>query len=369
MNILELCLSPDFGGLEIHMRDLTNWLAQRNDCSVFIAVQNNSRIHNALASLNLPTFLFPRKCGKLPFVSARRLAKLIEQNDIDVVHVHWKYDLPLAALAKRFIGKPFKLIHTRQMNMPGKKFDPYHKFIYGSVDAFIAITKYLQRQAWENLPIPPGRIFQIYNGIEQPAQLPANTVAKLKQKFHIGSNFTVGLLGRISEYKGQHLLIEALEKLRSEGIKIHALIVGEPFEPGYAQKLERYVNERGLAQQIRFMAFYEKPIELISCLDALVLTTKKETFGLVLIEAMHAGVPVIGSEAGGVPEIIDHQRTGLLFKSWDADSLAEQVKKLFRDEQLRKKLAVAGREKAREMFDAETQYGKLLTLMKELTYP
>jgi len=250
------------------------------------------------------------------------------------------------------------------MNMPGKKHDPYHRFIYSEMDCFIAITKYLEKQAKENLPLNPEKIRQVYYGVKVPAGITSERVKKLKEELNIRGDFAIGLLGRLSEYKGQHLLIEAVGKLKEQGIFINAWIVGAAFEPKYKDRLEKMILKMKLTDQIHFMDFYPNPIELMSCFDSVVLTTKNETFGLVLIEAMHAGVAVIGSDEGGVPEIIDHEKTGLLFESWNSDALAVAIRCLYEDEAYRKKLALAGKSKAREKFDMENQYQKFLEALK-----
>jgi glycosyltransferase involved in cell wall biosynthesis len=360
MNILELCLSPDFGGLEIHMRDFSRWLAEKPGIQLFLVLQENTRLQQDLENLAVPMFKFSSRAGKFSPVMAWRLSNIIRENHINVLHVHWKFDLPLVALIKKICKQPFKFVHTRQMNMPGTKRDPYHRFIYGRMDCFIAITKYIEKQAQENLPIDHSKIKQIYYGVQPSPEITAQHKLDLKKRFKIQGDFTIGLLGRISEYKGQHILIQAVEILKTQGIHVKAWIVGEAFEKEYKSKLESMVLEKGLSDQIFFMNFYEKPLELMSCFDTVVLTTKKETFGLVLIEAMHAGVAVIGSDAGGVLEIIDHEKTGMLFESWNAEALAESIKRLVIDSDLRKNLARAGQIKALEKFNLEEQYQKVL---------
>lgn len=366
MKILELCLSPDFGGLEIHMRDFTAWLSRRPDCAPCAAVQENTRLHRALAGLNLPLLTFPARAGKFPLAKSHLLAKFIDAQAVDIVHVHWKYDLPLTALAKHFSKRPLRFVHTRQMSLPGKKFDPYHRFVYGAMDGFIAITRYLARQAQENLPLPAERIHQIYYGVATPPPVDPGVIAGLKRELGIAGEFVVGVLGRISEFKGQHLLLEALHLLNREGIRLNALIVGEAFEPEYLSRLQQFVQKNGLAGQVQFRDFHPRPYELMACLDALALTTIRETFGLVLIEAMQVGIPVIGSNAGGVPEIIEQEQTGLLFDSGNASSLAQALKRLYREPDLRQRLAAAGQRKARENFNLETQYQKVLQTFQEL---
>ncbi|MBN1482156.1 glycosyltransferase family 4 protein [candidate division KSB1 bacterium] len=366
MNILELCLSPDYGGLEIHMRDFSRWLSQKPECTLSLSLREGSRLEDALQPLQRPILTFPKKAGKFPLAAAKKLAKFIVRQDIDVVHVHWKNDLPLAALTKSVCSKKFKLVHTRQMNMPGKKKGLYHQYIYRSLDLFIAITKYLQKQAEAHLPLTKEKIRQIYYGVDMPEHVTPERTAELKKRFKFKDKFHVGLFGRIDEYKGQHLLLEAVEQLTQQGLDIHAGIVGAAFDPNYEQSLRERAKEKGLENRFHFFGFYDMPIELMTCFDTIVLTTKNETFGLVLIEAMFAGIAVIGSNAGGVPEIIDHEKTGLLFETWNADDLAQKIKRLAEEAPFRQALAAAGQKKAHEQFNLDIQYEKFYQALKSV---
>ncbi len=366
MRILEVCLSPDFGGLEMAMKDCCYWLAEQPGCELHVAIQSSCRLERSLESLAAPTVYFNDRAGKFPFWKARRLAAYIARHRIDVVHLHWKFDLPLIALAKRLCRRKFAAVQTRHMNLPGRKHDPYHRYLYGSLDAFVAVTDYLADQARSNLPMDKSRIHRVHNGCAVPVEVPATKVQQLKQQFGIDGGFSVGLLGRISHYKGQHLLIEAVDQLRHKGKSVHAWIVGEPFDPDYLDELQEMVSERDLQDQIHFVGFHDKPHEILPCFDAVALTTKNETFGLVLIEAMHAGVAVIGSCDGGVPEIIDHESTGLLFETWNACSLADSIERLYDDAALRQRLASAGKRKAELSFDKDTQFGQTLDILKQV---
>lgn len=363
MNILEICLSPSFGGLEIHMRDFSRWLAGRKGTKLHLAVADGSRVDRSLRDLGIPTLRFDSPVGAFPLWKARYLARFIDGAEIDVLHVHWKDDLPLAALAKRIARRPVRLVHTRQMSLPGRKFDPYHRLIYGSLDCFIAITRSIAAQAEKNLPIPPEAICQIYYGVHLPDVTDGRSV-ELRKELGLEGKFVVGVVGRVTEPKGQHLLIEAIDRLRSQGVPAAGLIVGEPFEESYVEKLNAMVRDRSLSEHIRFMAFHPKPYEVMSACDVVALTTRAETFGLVLVEAMQCGIAVVGSNAEGVPEIIDDGRTGLLFEPWDAASLAEALGKLFHDSALRRRLAQEGMRRARSSFDAQTQYEKFYAALR-----
>ena len=363
MNILEFCLSPSFGGLEIHMRDLSLWLAAREGAKLHLAVLDGSRLDESLRHLGCPTLRFASPAGAFPLGKARRVAQFIDEAGIDVLHLHWKDDLPVASLAKRIARRPVRLVHTRQMSLPGRKFDPYHRMIYGSLDCFIAITRSIAAQAQKNLPIPASKIRQIYYGVQLP-DVNAGRSAEVRKQLGLDDAFVVGVVGRVTEPKGQHLLVEAIAMLRSEGIPAAGLIVGEPFEKPYLERLISLARDRKLSEHIRFMAFHPHPYEIMSACDVVALTTKAETFGLVLVEAMQCGIAVVGSNAEGVPEIIDDGHTGLLFESWNAHSLATALRRLFREPGLRRRLAEEGMRKARLDFDARLQYEKFYEALR-----
>ena len=102
----------------------------------------------------------------------------------------------------------------------------------------------------------------------------------------------------------------------------------------------------------------------MACFDAVILATKCETFGLVLPEAMRAGVTVIGSNCGGVPEIITHEETGLLFETENVDDLVIQLSKIVNDKEYCEKLAKAGKKDADERFSEEKHFKKLTELFE-----
>ncbi|MBT8118490.1 MAG: glycosyltransferase family 4 protein, partial [Gammaproteobacteria bacterium] len=108
------------------------------------------------------------------------------------------------------------------------------------------------------------------------------------------------------------------------------------------------------------------PQQLMQICDCICLTTYEETFGLVLPEAMRAGVAVIGSDKGGVPEIIAHQKTGLLFESENAESLYQQIAQLYDDPAMKQRLASEGRKKADSTFDNDLHFDKLENILSDV---
>lgn len=371
MKILELCLSPDLGGLELYMQRCCTALAAAGD-EVLPVVAGGGRLQERLTREGFAPLPLPRRLRALPLLAARRLAGIIDAQGVDVMHLHWGKDLPLAALARFFSRRRPLLAYTRQMQITRPKRDPYHEFLYRQVGLILPITHALAEDMRRLLnPAYRQRVVPLYYGVPAPReQVDADTRRALRRELGVAADtFLVGLFGRIKHYKGQHLLVAAMERLCAEGADAAALIVGHAMEADYLQGLKARVAERGLEQRILFRDFVEQPQRLMQACDCIVLTTVEETFGLVLVEAMRAGVAVIGSDRGGVPEIIAHGETGLLFRSGAADDLYLQLKTLCADPALRTRLAAAGKARADRVFNEAQHFTGLRQLLHAGRFP
>jgi len=360
MNVLELCLSPGLGGLELYVFRSAQALAQHNKV---IAVLNTGGKLNAyfLEHSGVASYHLDKASKMLPLFNARKLAAIIDRNDIDVMHMHWGNDLALAALAKKMSRRKPALVYTRQMKITRYKTDIYHRFMYDQMDLMLTITRQLEEEAKTFIPGHDDSIKTLYYGVDSPAQLLTEDEIR-QQRSEIGfreHDFIVGLLGRLEHGKGQHLLIEALAMAKQDGLDPRALIVGHEMNPGYRDELQQLANDKHLAANVVFQDFVSEPQKLMQLCDCITLTSKEETFGLVLPEAMRCGVAVVGSNRGGVPEIIRHEQTGLLFESWNAADLYRQIRHLYTDPDFRKTIAANGKREADARFNTEDHFAAL----------
>lgn len=369
MKILELCTSNGVGGLELYAVRTTQAL-QRQGHEVMAVVRPGTMLEQRVREQGLAHVTLARRSRALPLLAAWRLARLIDQAGVDVVHMHWGHDLLLAALAKRWASRPVRLVYTRQMALTRAKADVYHRFLYRQIDLYLTITDKLLRQARQLLPLPEERVQRLYYGVPPPTPLSDTERRVLRHSLHIPERvFAIGLIGRMEEQKGQHLLIEALQHLRAVGIPAHATLIGPAMDSAYEQRLRREIEERDLREIVVLHGPHKSPMEVMPAFDAVVLTTRMETFGLVLAEAMRCGVAVIGTNAGGVPEIIEDGVTGLLFSPEDAAHLARQLEHLARNDTLRSQLAAAGKARADDLFAEERHYKRLAAILLGSTMP
>ncbi|MDA3907918.1 MAG: glycosyltransferase family 4 protein [Sulfurimonas sp.] len=364
-NILELCLSPDLGGLELYMVRASHFLdAKTNTISV---INEAGKLEQYYKDTKFKYEKIKRSSTIFSFLTARKLAKIIDDNNIEVVHLHWTKDILVAVLAKLLSKQKPKLVQTRNMTMTRFKDDFYHRFLYKNIDLMLPVTYQVKEQIEKFIPndIRP-KVEVLYMGAEKPELIGDEEKKTLRSKYNLEKSFTVGIVGRIEEGKGQYLVIDAIKELASKNIDAKALIVGHAMNDSYLASLKSAIEKDAIKDKVIFTGFTTEVQKLMQVCDVIVLATDRETFGLVIIEAMQCEIAVIGSDSGGPLEIIDDNENGLLFKTKDSNDLATKIEKLFNHKDLRKNLAKAGKQKADEKFYSETQFEKLKNILKEL---
>lgn len=364
-NILELCLSPDLGGLELYMVRASHYLHDKTN--VVSVINEAGKLEQYYKDTLYKYEKIKRHNVFFSFFSAKELARIIDENEIDVVHLHWTKDIPVAVLAKLLSKQKPCLVQTRNMTMTRFKDDFYHKWLYKNLDMMLPVTYQVKAQLEKFIPqdIRP-KIEVLYMGAQTPEIIDEDEKQRLKMDYALGEAFTVGIVGRIEKGKGQYLVIDAVKNLLGKGKNIQALIVGHAMDESYLEQLQSEVTQANLQDHITFTGFTREAQKLMQLCDTLVLATDSETFGLVLIEAMACGICVIGTNNAGPLEIIDDKKTGLLFEKNSSDDLAEKIRALLDDANLKNSLASAGKTKADEMFESAKQFEKLYRLLLEL---
>lgn len=363
MKLMELCTSDGVGGLELYAVKTT--LRLQSECALIAVVAANTLCAERLAGSPVKTHFLKRHSKRLPLLSVFKLAALLKREAIDVIHLHWGHDFLLAVLAMKLSGRKIRLVYTRQMRITRPKHDAYHRFLYRHVSCFVTITKALAQQAREFLPLPSDRVEVLYYGVPAAQSLTSAERAELRQQWPglKPEDFVVVLVGRVSAGKGQHLLVEAVARLRLAGKAISAVIIGPAFDKAYQIELEQRVRDLGLTESIFFHGAHPDPVSILPAFDALVMPSQNETFGLVLAEAMRAGLPVIGSKAGGVPEIIDPGKTGLFCQPDDTQSLEIALLEFIENPQKCQQMAAAGKRFADQQYSLEQHYSRLQQLL------
>jgi glycosyltransferase involved in cell wall biosynthesis len=255
-----------------------------------------------------------------------------------------------------------KVIQSRHMTMTRFKDDFYHRWLYKNIDLIHAVTNQVKEQLIKYIPqeVRPS-IEMIYLGVDEPV-VNNHTVEELKKEYCLEDAFVVGIIGRIEEGKGQHLVIEAISKLKKLNIK--ALIVGSSMDESYLSELKKKVKDLGIEDKIIFTGFTKEINEHMQLCDVTVLATQNETFGLVVIESMVNKIPVIATNNSGPLEIIDNETDGLLFNHTSKD-LMLKLELIYNDSNFKNKLSMNAYKKIEINFNKATQMKKTYKIINE----
>jgi len=189
------------------------------------------------------------------------------------------------------------------------------------------------------------RVSVILNGIDmKPFQQHTNSRDATKFELELAdSDQVVGIVGQLTPRKGQLELIETFPEVLESMPHAVLLIVGAPLfnrDFAYEQTLKATAFKLGIEDRVRFLGARNDVPALMQALDVLVVNSIVEPFGLVVLEAMASGTPVLAAVSGGIPELIEHGRTGWLFSQGDRQGLAAGIEKLLQSPGLRTRLAV-----------------------------
>ena len=177
----------------------------------------------------------------------------------------------------------------------------------------------------------------------------------------------VGVIGRLDEGKGIHVLVEAMARLDGEFSTARLVVVGDKGTDAtdYADRLRERAAEV-LGDRVRFVGRRDDIPEIMRALDVLVVAAAAEPFGLTALEAQASRTPVIGTDAGGLPEFVEHEVSGLLVPPLEAEPLARAIERMLGDASLRNRVVDEAERRANPARGLEAQYDELSRMYRDV---
>jgi glycosyltransferase involved in cell wall biosynthesis len=305
-----------------------------------------------MAKRTLPAFLW----------SGLGLGLLMLRERIDLVHINsplWRSNVALAA---RLLRIPvIQHVHTL---WPENEIE--EKYFLPQVVRFVACSRWAAERFARHPNFVP-KIRVVYNAVDLKKISQARE--GLRSEYGLRPNLLlVGIVGTLKPIKGQEVFLQMARYVLDAGVEAHFFIVGAdplPSEP-YLKKLHVMVEELGLQGKVWFTGFRKDNLDVIRSLDILVSASTEEALGRTLIEAMAMSCPVVATNVGGIPEVVEDEVTGLIVPPQDAAVIAEAVIRLARDPGLRNHLGAAGRDKVEAQFSMERFIEKIEAIYSEV---
>ncbi len=296
--------------------------------------------------MTLPVHAKPNLKSVLPLLApACYLAREVQRRGIDHLHSHTcANSAVLAMLVKQLAGTPYSLTLNANVEWWGGAMA--EKF--GQAEFTIAITRWLEAQVRDDYPqlrdeqVVLGRI-----GVDTFKWTPAVD----RGDAPVGGPLRIITVGRLHPSKGYDVLLQALAKLQERGIGFDLTMIGDGPE---RESLTRQARDLELTDFVTFTGSLGETqiIDAMRSADVFVLSSHAEPLGVVSMEAMSMEVATIATDAGGVGEIMTDGKDGLLVPPGDAEALADALRQLAEQPELRRRLAVAGRQSIIDHFDS-----------------
>lgn len=323
-----LCSSTSWGGLEMNQLKNASWMKERGH-SVFVLCKENSPIEKASIELGIPVISIEKHRKYYDFKAGKRLANKIDENKITHLIVRDTRDMSVAVIAKRNAVMRVHLSYFMEMQLGVKKNNFFHTLRFSYFDLWSCPLNWLQKQVFTMTRINPKKVVVIPSGLDLRDFQTVLSKQEAREKLDLPNDRMIfGLIGRFDPHKGQLLLLEALQKIDDPTVGV--CFLGEPTKEAssaYVDLMQKTIDENELGSRVFIRPFRKDVATFFYGIDAFVMASKAETFGMVTIESMACGTPVIASNAGGSPEILDFGKYGLLFEPLNAESLATKMLK------------------------------------------
>lgn len=298
---------------------------------------------------------------------ASRLERVARDREATLVHAHDSHGHTASVLANTLFGMDLPLIVSRRVDFAiHSGFSARFKYGHRSVRRILCVSDAISDITAKGLR-DPSVLRTVRSGIDpirfaQPADGSLHRLLKLAPEVPM-----VGCVAALAPHKDLGTFLRTMASLREDGSDAHGVIIGEG---GLRSALEAERNELGLSDHVHFTGFRKDVHRLLPELDVFLITSRTEGLGTSILDAFACKVPVVATRAGGIPEIVHHEASGLLCPTGDARCLAEAVKRVLTDPSLRERLVKGGAEVLRAHHPAEVAKATLQeyrAVLQELT--
>ncbi len=349
VKVLNIISDTNIGGAG---RAVLSYLSRRDAerFDVSGAIPRGSRLKDRVKALGAHVYeINAMRDRSLDFAAISKLKELIRTADPDIVHTHGSLS---GRIAGKLCGKT--VIYTKHTAFPltarQKRF-PY-KTVYKLInerfsDRIIAVGP-ASREVLLSGGVSDARIDTMMNGVEPLRAFTPEQREKLRALYGAQERtFLVGVLARLEEYKGFRDIVRAARILVDDGDDVLFLLAGDG---SFKTELGSLIYEAGLGERVKLVGFVEDTAPFLAALDLqLNASTASETSSLALLEGMSIGLPAAASNVSGNPYVIRDGENGLLFPPGNAEAMAETIKRIMNDAELRQKLS----DGARRIFAAD----------------
>ncbi|MBI3315962.1 MAG: lipopolysaccharide heptosyltransferase II [Candidatus Omnitrophica bacterium] len=355
MNILQVLPELKSGGVERGTVDLAKYLMKHGHKAVVVSA--GGPLVGDLASAGVTHYALPvhRRSPFAMMYSVRMLIKIVRKENIEVIHARSRVPAWVAYFVSRTTQVPFVT------TCHGFYGDHWFSRVMGWGKIVVVASHIIGRRMRDSFGVPYNKIRLIHRGVD----LEEFRFRSLAEKGP-SQEILIGLIGRITPIKGHPLFLKAMARVTRVLPNVRIQIIGDAPKPQYKEELLSLTRRLGLQHCVEFLGTrYDIP-QLLSKMSVLVVpAVGEEAFGRVAIEAGACGVPVVATRMGGLTDILEPEKDGLLVPPDDPRLLADAILRILKDPALGERLAAELRKKVEREFGLDLMFQKTLEAYRE----
>jgi len=360
--ILHTESSLGWGGQEIRVLQELQAMRSRGH-QVWLAAPVISRIYAEAQAVDIP--IVSMDCRRRSYLgSVLKLAGMLRENRMEVVNMHSSRDGWLGGIAARLAGTPV-VLRSRHIDVEYR--NPWLSRLAFSVlpDRVLTTSEKISQHLTERLSLHPARVVCIPTGVDVEKFKPGMPDLLHGELGVPGDVPLVGMVAVIRSWKGHAVFVQAARLLREQGVKAHFVVAGDG--PG-RDELRQRVVDAGLQASFSLLGHRGDVPRIMASLAVFVLPSlAHEGIPQAVLQAQAAGVPVVGAKTGGIPEVVAHEKTGLLVEPGRAEELAAAMERLLTSPDLRRELAAAGRASVLQKHTNEVMCEMVENIIRQVT--
>ena len=353
--LLFLISSSDWGGAQKHLYDLAR-LLDKEKYAVEVACRTGGPLIEKLQQIGIRVFPVPELHNAINPINDTlafvRICKIIKRGKYDIVHCHSTKAGILGRIAAKLTGVSAILFTVHGFAFRERMFLPkkilliiMEKISAACCHRLITVSEYDRKDAVKLRLKKPAEIVTIHNGIDIDSLKNLNPKEREELRGRLGIDEGCTVVGTVANFyrnKGYPYLLHAARSVLEKNASVRFISVGD----GPLRKdIQRMVQSLGLNEKFILIGFQTNPLSFLSIMDIFVLSSIKEGLPFSILEAMALGKPVVVTAVGGIPEVVENWKSGILVRPADSTSLAEGIFTLLSDISLRERLAQSGKQR------------------------
>lgn len=362
MHILMLTTHLNTGGITSYLWTLSRELVREGHRVSVLSSGGDRKEEFVDGGIDVWEFPVKTKSELNPriYLSLQPAVRMMRAHGVHILHAHSRVTQVMAVLLSAMTGRPYlSTCHGFfKVRLSRKLFPCWGQKV-------IAISPAVHDHLVHDFGVDEQKVAVIPNGIDMEQFFPTDAAQKneLRRRENIAGAPVIGIVARLSDVKGHHVLLSAMPKVRAAFPDVRLLIVGE----GKCEEaLKAQTRQLELVNTVLFFPIVNQPQKFLSMFDVFVMPSLQEGLGLSVMEAQASGLPVVASRVGGIPSLIREDETGILVDSNDPDRLADALIDLLRNPSKAAAIGRAARAFVERKFSSKQMAEQTLNIYSDL---